>query len=284
LVDILIFGTICYFMVGLATAASNYFIFIALLFVFSVVMNQQISIFTAICPTKGGVQAASSCLLLFHLVFSGFIVPPSVIPNYYTWLYWWVPLSWSYRALLVNEFTSPAYEVIANNVTNQTEGDLALQEGGMVLNGEPFGTEWIGYCFAYLVPYLLLCTFITAVCLKYVRIEPKSSPLPPEGVGATEDAPDGGEGVVEGNEAIDIPFIPVTLSFSDICYDVTASKGKDTIRLLNNVYGMFGSGRMCALMGSSGAGALMASFVPSWVQKSTHTLAFLCFRLQGKQR
>jgi hypothetical protein len=49
-------------MVGLEAAASNYFIFIALLFVFSIVMNQQISIFTAICPTKGGVQAASSCL------------------------------------------------------------------------------------------------------------------------------------------------------------------------------------------------------------------------------
>jgi hypothetical protein len=243
-------------MVGLANTVSNYFIFIALLFVFSVVMNQQISMFTAVCSTKGAVQGASSCLLLFHLVFSGFIVPPSVIPNYYTWLYWWVPLSWSYRALLVNEFTSPSYDVIGYDDTNETEGQLALQAGGMTLNGEPFGTKWIGYCFAYLVPYLVLCTFITAACLKYVRIEPKSSP-PEDDRGAAvngQGASDEGDGVDEGKKSVDIPFIPVTLSFSDICYDVTASKGEDTIRLLNNVYGMFGSGRMCALMGSSGAG------------------------------
>jgi hypothetical protein len=158
----------------------------------------------------------------------------------------------------VNEFTSPSYDAIVNDETNETEGQLALQSGGMTFKGEPFGTEWIGYCFAYLVPYLLLCTFITAACLKYVRIEPKSSPRPPdEDNGAAvkgQGASDEDEGVVEGNEVVDIPFIPVTLSFSDICYDVTASKGKGTIRLLNNVYGMFVSGRMCALMGSSGAG------------------------------
>jgi hypothetical protein len=256
-------------MVGLEAAASNYFIFIALLFVFSIVMNQQISIFTAICPTKGVVQAASSCLLLFHLVFSGFLVPPPVIPNYYSWLYWWVPLAWTYRALLLNEFLSPSWDAIANSETNETEGELALVEGGIIHNGEPFGKQWIAYSFAYLVPYLLLCTFVTAVCLKLVRVEPKSSPTPDdspgdsfgedkgaavEGQQENEEALIEGDGAVEGEEEIDIPFIPVTLSFSDICYDVKASTGKDTIRLLNNVYGIFESGRICALMGSSGAG------------------------------
>ena len=250
-------------MVGLEAAASNYFIFIALLFVFSIVMNQQISIFTAVCPTKGAVQAASSCLLLFHLVFSGFLVPPSVIPNYYSWLYWWVPLAWTYRALLLNEFLSPSWDAIANSEMNQTEGELALVQGGIIHNGEPFGKQWIAYSFAYLVPYLLLCTFVTGVCLKSVRVEPKESPGSPfgedegaavEGQQENEEPPVEGEGGVEGTEKIDIPFIPVTLSFSDMCYDVKASTGKDTIRLLNNVYGMFKSGRMCALMGISGAG------------------------------
>ena len=264
LIDVLIFGTICYFMVGLENAATNYFIFIALLFVFSIVMNQQISIFTAICSSKGSVQAASSGILFFNLVFSGFIVPPSEIPNYYSWLYWWVPLSWTYRALLVNEFWSPSYDIIGNNATNQTEGEEALYSGGMVHKGEPFGTEWIGYAFAYQVPYILLCTFVTGACLKYVRVEPKSSPMVPEKspeLGQdnqkTENALGSEVGHAEAgidNGEIAIPFIPVTLSFADICYDVKASKGKETIRLLNNVYGMFESGRMCALMGSSGAG------------------------------
>jgi hypothetical protein len=262
-------------------------------------MNQQISIFTAICQTKGSVQAASSGILLFNLVFSGFIVPPSVIPAYYYWLFWWVPMSWTYRGLLVNEFLSPSYDVIEGDTsTTLTEGELALYSGGMVYNGEIFGTEWIGYAFAYQVPYLLLCTFVTGACLKYVRVEPKSSPkVPGESAIANQDKKkteavrdaeagvyegdaEGGEspvlnhdteyteavsdmeaGVNEGDVEADvddgdiaIPFIPVTLTFSDICYDVRASKGNETIRLLNNVYGMFEAGRMCALMGSSGAG------------------------------
>ena len=251
-------------MVGLEPAATNYFIFIALLFVFSIVMNQQISIFTAVCSTKGSVQAASSAILFFNLVFSGFIVPPSEIPNYYSWMYWWVPLSWTYRALLVNEFWSPSYDEIENNATNQTEGYLALYSQGMSYKGEAFGTEWIGYAFAYQVPYILLCTFITGACLSYVRVEPKSSPVVPEkspelgqDIEKTENTLNSELGDAEAgvdNGEIAISFIPVTLSFADICYDVKASKGNETIRLLNNVYGMFESGRMCALMGSSGAG------------------------------
>ena len=75
-----------------------------------------------------------------------------------------------------------------------------------------------------------------------------------EGQQENEEALIEGDGAVEGEEEIDIPFIPVTLSFSDICYDVKASTGKDTIRLLNNVYGIFESGHICALMGSSRAG------------------------------
>jgi hypothetical protein len=253
-------------MVGLESAASNYFIFIALLFVFSVVMNQQISIFTAICQTKGSVQAASSGILLFNLVFSGFIVSPQVIPTYYYWMYWWVPLSWTYRALLVNEFLSPSYNVLGvidNTTSTLTEGQMALYSGGMVYNGETFGTEWISYAFAYQVPYILLCTFVTGALLKNVRVEPKSSPSAAlnqdkeetEAVSDSEAGADAGhaEANVDDGE-IAIPFIPVTLSFSDICYDVRASTGKETIRLLNNVYGMFEAGRMCALMGSSGAG------------------------------
>lgn len=303
--DVLIFGTICYFMVGLEVTASNYFIYISILFVFSITMNQQIGIFTTILSTKGAVQAASSGLLFFHLVFCGFIVPPSVIPNFYHWIYWWVPSSWSYRALLVNEFTSADWDWNVEG-TDFTYGQLALIQGGFVYKGEPASSEWIGWAFAYLVPYVFLCTCIAGLCLRFVRVEPRGSPSPTEDAASEESSRTRGDSVVEGKnvgaggssavlkqggtngeeepanegsnfgsvegghgsevagaeetdalegeEEFDIQFVPVTLSFSDICYDVIASKGKENIRLLNNVYGMFEAGRMCALMGSSGAG------------------------------
>jgi len=56
-------------------------------------------------------------------------------------------------------------------------------------------------------------------------------------------------------EEFNFPFIPVDLTFEDICYEVKASTGDGTLQLLNNVCGVLRGGRMCALMGSSGAGA-----------------------------
>jgi len=244
LCDVLIFGTICYFMVGFTTAASNYFIYIATLFVFSFVMNQQLAVFTAVAENKSGVQAASSVILLFFVVFCGFLVVPEVIPNYYTWIYWWNPLAWAYRALLVNEFSSSKYDEIYP-AAGQRVGDVILVAGGMIYRGSAFAREWIGYAFAYLVPYAILCTLVQSLCLKFVRVEPRASPSPPEGDTDDENG---------SAEVVEIPFMPVTLTFTDICYDVEASKGKDTIRLLNGVNGIFEAGRMCALMGSSGVG------------------------------
>ncbi len=230
LCDVLIFGTICYFMIGLTTSASNFFIYIALLFVFSVVMNQQLAIFTAIAENKSGVQAYSAVILLFFVVFCGFLVSPDVIPNYYMWLYWWNPLAWAYRGLV--------------------------------------GKEWIGYTFAYLVPYALICTLVQSLCLEYVRVEPRGSPSPPED--ETEESDIENMEIGDADQgAVEIPFKPVTLTFTDICYDVKASTGKEKLRLLNDVNGIFKAGRMCALMGSSGAGKTTL-MVREWAWK------FLC--------
>lgn len=259
-------------MVGLTVAASNYFIFIAILFVFSFVMNQQLAIFTATAANKSGVQAAASVILLFFVVFCGFLVVPEVIPDYYTWLYWWNPLAWVYRALLVNEFLSPDYDMMVEG-SDQTVGERILTGGGQIYKGSTFGREWIGYAFAYLVPYGMLCTIIQSLCLEFVRVEPRASPSP------EDDKSNVHHSALESqddSDAVQIPFIPVTLTFTNICYDVKASKGKETIRLLNNVNGIFSAGRMCALMGSSGVCCTLSiSCLSLWL--SLLTLVPFCF-------
>ena len=148
-----------------------------------------------------------------------------------------------YRALLLNEFTSddPLY---ADGV-----GDQILVSAGIVMpNGEPFGREWIAYCFAYLLPFLFLCMITSAACLTYFRMEPKITATPD--VSATEDEKEKKE--TEGGRRCtltDTAFIPVDLSFKNVSYEVKSSTGSDTLRLLNNVSGVFRAGRMCALMG-----------------------------------
>jgi hypothetical protein len=72
-IDIMIFGSIIYWMVGLAPSGHLFFIYIAILFIFSLVMNQTLSIFAAISKTKTGVQGAGSCVLLMLILTCGFI-------------------------------------------------------------------------------------------------------------------------------------------------------------------------------------------------------------------
>jgi len=244
LTDVLIFGSIIYWMVGLAADVSNFFIFIAILFVFSISMNQMLAVFTTFSKTKTNVQGYSSVVLLFLVLFCGFIVNPDVIPRYYIWIYWWNPLAWSYRALLVNQFQSSEYDSLNEN--GQRQGDVILSSGGFTDgNGNAYPQEWIAYNFAYLVGHTLLCLVMSGFLLQYTRVSTENA--------ATGDLDDK---VVNDDveQHINIPFTQVNLTFQGVCYDVKASTGGATLRLLTDVSGVFAAGRMCALMGSSGAG------------------------------
>jgi len=133
---------------------------------------------------------------------------------------------------------------------------ILFNSGFVAPNGQPYGQEWVGYTYAYTIPFSLLCTILTALGLTYVRHEGGT------GIGDTIDADENSDlNEKKSAEIVEIPFKPVTLSFQDVCYDVKASTSKDTLRLLNNVNGIFHAGRMCALMGTSGAGVSVPSFL-----------------------
>jgi len=140
----------------------------------------------------------------------------------------------------VNEFRSGRWN---------PDADVILSNSGMVgPDGTPFGQEWVRYAYAFGIPYSLLMTVLTALGLTFVRNEGT-------GVGDTSISDDSaGSDDEKPEKTIEIPFKPVSLSFRDICYDVTASTSKENLRLLTSVSGIFRAGRMCALMGTSGAG------------------------------
>ena len=249
--DVATFGTFLYWMIGLTPKASYFFIFLAILFIFNLSLNTMFGFFAAVLPDKAGVQGVASVILFLSTLFGGFIVAPSVIPKYYSWLYWWNPFAWAYRSVIVNNFRSYTNSTYVNAPHmgvppgNYTEGEIILWGWGFRTSDNlPFSDSWVAYGFAYLVPYTLLCALLIGMGLKYVRIDGRKS--------KTEAIVD--DSRVDDSDSFDVPFTPVNLTFDHICYEVPASTGSSTLKLLNNVTGMLKSGRMCALMGSSGAG------------------------------
>lgn len=140
-------------------------------------------------------------------------------------------MAWVLQGLASNEFGSNKYSDFPDG------GAVFLQTRGFQV-----GRQWIGYSFLYMIPFTLWCTLILNIVLKRVRIEPEKQQLKKSAAVSI-----GSEKASKGD--FNLPYIPVDLTFDNLVYEVTASTGDETLRLLNEISGVFLAGRMCALMG-----------------------------------
>lgn len=81
LMDIMVFGTILYWLVGLDPTLERFVTFLSILFTFSVLMNQTLSVFAAVAPTKATVQVMCACLLLFLILFGKCVMCAHFVSN-----------------------------------------------------------------------------------------------------------------------------------------------------------------------------------------------------------
>jgi ABC-type multidrug transport system ATPase subunit/ABC-type multidrug transport system permease subunit len=234
--EIVSFGIPLYWMVGLDPTAGSFFLYLFLLICYTTGIKMMFGTLAQLLPKKANVQGVGTFVVLLAVLFGGFIVYPNVIPEYYIWIYWMNPMAWCLQGLASIEFTSSKYDGL------QFPADSFLTGPGFQT-----GRAWIGYSFAFMIPYTLICTFILAIVLKYVRIEPEKNHMKKKSMAI-------GEIVEKTEDEFNLPFTPVDLTFENLVYEVPASTGDETLRLLNEVSGALVASRMCALMGSSGAG------------------------------
>jgi ABC-type multidrug transport system ATPase subunit len=230
-------------MIGLGgrNVVGNFTTYASILFCFAMLMNQQMAVFASFA-TESQLQVFGACTLFFAILFSGFIIPLNTIPVYYEWIFWWNPFAWAYNAMVMNEVYSGRWE----------NPEALLRANGFVYaNGEVFTREWIGWSITYMVIYFLVCCVLTALGLTYGGrssgvARPVKKPIDDDEDEVVQDPNSSGR--------LNIPFTPLTLAFQDLCYEVKASTSNERLMLLKNVNGVFRPGRMCALMGTSGAG------------------------------
>jgi hypothetical protein len=236
--EIVSFGIPLYWMVGLNPTAGAFFTYLVLLICYTIGLKMLFGILAQTLPKKANVQSVGTFLVLLLSLFGGFIVYPGSIPDYYIWIYWANPMAWALQGLSSNEFMSSKY----GNIFSIVVGSRLLS-----VRGFQTGREWIGYSFAYMIPFTLIVSAVLGIALKYVRIQPERSNREKNEIITIGEC-------VESDEEFNLPFTPVDLTFDKLVYEVKASTGNETLRLLNEVTGVFMAGRMCALMGSSGAG------------------------------
>jgi ABC-type multidrug transport system fused ATPase/permease subunit len=243
--DCINFGTILYYMVGLAPQPSYFFIFLGTVFLFNILMTELLFILSTFALTKALVQVGSACIVFFFMLFCGFIIAPNTIPGYYRWIYWYNPMAWAYRSVVVNEFTSSKY--------SSEYGDSILTFLGFVdSNGVPFSREWIVWGLIFMFFHVLLSLLVSSLILHSLRVHGEAPPSPEAVEKASRELKRKSRLTGQRNLEVNIPFKPITLSFENISYHVKSSTGDEDLRLLHGINGYFKAGRMCALMGESG--------------------------------
>lgn len=249
LIEILSFGIPLYFLIGLDLSARSFFLYLLMLLLYTISIKMFYSILAMALPSYQSVQLTALFMATVMILTSGFIVYPNAIPPYFVWVMWINPCYWAFQGFLSIEFTSNKYSALNECLMDEfgkTVEDIIFDDYGFQK-----GDEWIGYAFLFLAGLSLLSTIDLVLVAKYVRFQVLKK--------KEKDVVES----LEGPKEFDATCPQVNLTFENICYDVKSSTTNETLRLLNDVSGAMMAGRMCALMGSSGAGktTLMVSIL-----------------------
>ena len=110
LIQVTIFDVVVYFMSNLSRTASQFFI--SLLFLFFITMTMY-AFFRAIGALVSSLDVATritGVAIQALIVYTGYLIPPTKMHPWFSWLRWINPVQYGFEALVANEFTGLAIQ------------------------------------------------------------------------------------------------------------------------------------------------------------------------------
>ncbi|KAK9811201.1 hypothetical protein WJX73_009709 [Symbiochloris irregularis] len=162
-----------YWAIGFAPSAGRFFIYLAIHLLEHTVAVTLFRAASAIGRTAVPANIVSFMLLGLALFFTGFVIQKHAIHGWYIWVFWASPFQWAMRALVVNEFTAPRWQIpftgsIAALGKGDIPGPLTLGQAVLIESGFPHHTWWPGVCIAVMVGWALVLNFIVLFFMKIV--------------------------------------------------------------------------------------------------------------------
>lgn len=246
LVVSILMGSLFYFMSGLVVSVSHFLVFTLILIAFQHAIGAFFTMIAAASPSITVAQALAGIAVCFFLLFSGNIILADLIRPYWIWMYWFDPIAWALRSVMLNEFKSSRYSATeSGNILDQFQ----ISQGAEYI--------WIGI-FVLTLYYVFFTCLQTAILhfFRYDHAKGKQGQAAEvvemeENTIASVDMPNQYD-TCQSNEA---DFIPAYLCISNLEYFVpNPTKGEKDLQLLHGITATFKPKVMTALMGSSGAG------------------------------
>lgn len=243
--EVVILGSILYWMTGLSEEAGRFFFFLFLLFCASMTLGTLFRIVSVASTNMEVAQSQGGPVIGAMLLFGGFLITRENIPIWLRWLYWLSPFSWSITSLMQNEVGDEKYDVPVRG-SNKTLGELGL-ENYDVPSEDAYQWGAIGILLGYFVLFSVVMTLI----IKYKIFDPNIGST--RIVGSEESNSNATTDDNSVSQSSKMPFTPLTLAFNDIKYDVQLPS-KEWKRLLRGISGVAKPGKLTSLMGVSGSG------------------------------
>ncbi|KAG2208507.1 hypothetical protein INT47_010203 [Mucor saturninus] len=275
--QVILFAICSYFMMGLRLTAGAFFTFIIVLFFINLSMNGFFRFFGACTSSFFVATQLSGGLLIAINTYTGYTIPYNKMHPWLSWIYWINPLTYGYKALLINELSGleytcegsgnavpygPGYDDWNYKVCTMVGG----KPGASFVSGDDYLRDYLSYApeqiwapdFVAVVGFFLLFTLIAALTMEFVGLSksgtltklylPGKAPKPrtPEEEEARRSKQ------ANFTTSMDKIATGTTFSWQNIDYTVPIKGGH--LQLLNSVSGIVRPGHLTALMGSSGAG------------------------------
>ncbi|KAK3819675.1 MAG: hypothetical protein J3Q66DRAFT_311391 [Benniella sp.] len=136
IVPSIIMGCISYFMIGLSPVVETFFKFMLILVLFNVATSMFCLVIAAAVRTTGVASLASSIVMLFMMLFGGFMINSGNIPAALTWIQYLSMFKYGFEALAVNEIATSKLIDNIQGVAFNVPGSLILQKlFGFDMNG-----------------------------------------------------------------------------------------------------------------------------------------------------
>ncbi|OWY94601.1 Pleiotropic drug resistance protein transporter, partial [Phytophthora megakarya] len=172
IVETVVFGAITYWMGGYVDAVDRFVVFLVTLFLCQIWYTSFFFFLSSASPNLTMAQPVMMVCVLFSMLFGGFLVAKDGIPDYLIWIYWMDPLAWCIRALSVNEYLAPKFDVcVYEGIDYCTEYNETIGEFSLGVFNLPTDSMWIWYGWIYMIAGYFVFVFVSYFVLEHKRFE-----------------------------------------------------------------------------------------------------------------
>ncbi|KAB8291253.1 hypothetical protein EYC80_009940 [Monilinia laxa] len=276
LIQVIPFSIVVYFITGLDADAGKYFIYVLFIYLTTICITSLYRMFAAVSPSIDDAVRFSGIGLNLLIIYTGYVIPkPQLVSDYiwFGWLYYINPLSYSFEAVISDEFYNKNIPCAPDQIVPSGPGytnpefqgcaSTGAEVGSLSVPGSRYLEESFNYSRSHLWRNFGVAVAVhwNSSALKRQKNKVKAENGTPDEENLSSSAdPVATSGASSSNtleppreEALqDISGSESIFTWENVEYTVPYLGGER--KLLNKISGYAKPGLMVALMGASGAG------------------------------